>query len=102
VHAGLQANVRRRGTSSRERAFELEQALRQEHELALRHDVTAKPGHGAVAGTEWGCPARHQAAARSANFAYRRRNESFTVSVGPFRCLATCTSARPCWSDSAS
>jgi hypothetical protein len=47
-------------------------------------------------------PTRHQAAARSANFAYRRKNESLTVSVGPFLCFATCTSARPCWSDSAS
>ena len=41
-------------------------------------------------------PAGHQAAARSANFAYRRRNESLMVSVGPLRCLATCTSASPC------
>ena len=37
-----------------------------------------------------------QAAARSANFAYRFRNESLIESVGPLRCLARCTSARPC------
>src|SRR4051794_237846 len=44
---------------------------------------------------------RHgHAAARSANFAYRFRNESFIASVGPLRCLARITSARPCWSDS--
>ena len=40
------------------------------------------------------------AAARSANFAYRRRNESFTVSVGPLRCFARMISAIPCCSDS--
>ena len=36
--------------------------------------------------------------ARSANFAKRFRNESLIESVGPFRCLARCTSASPCWS----
>jgi hypothetical protein len=40
------------------------------------------------------------AAARSANFAYRFRKESFSVPVGPLRCLARCTSASPCDSDS--
>ena len=40
------------------------------------------------------------AGARSANLAKRRRNESLTWSVGPFRCFARCTSASPCWSDS--
>ena len=43
---------------------------------------------------------RRHAAARSANFAYRLRNDSFTVSVGPLRCLATITSASPWCSDS--
>ena len=38
------------------------------------------------------------AAARSANFAKRFRNESLIVSVGPFRCFARMTSASPCWS----
>src|SRR6266536_1060351 len=41
-------------------------------------------------------PIGYAAAARSANFAYRLRNESLTASVGPFRCLARITSARPC------
>jgi hypothetical protein len=36
----------------------------------------------------------------SANFAYRFRKESFSVPVGPLRCLARWTSARPCDSDS--
>ena len=46
-------------------------------------------------------PPRHPyAAARSANFAYRRRNESLTVPVGPLRCFARMISAMPCWSDS--
>ena len=40
------------------------------------------------------------AAARSENFAYRLRNDSLTESVGPLRCFARMTSARPCWSDS--
>ena len=39
-------------------------------------------------------------AARSANFAYRLRKLSLTVSVGPLRCLARITSASPCDSDS--
>ena len=39
-------------------------------------------------------------AARSANLAKRRRKLSLTMSVGPFRCFARCTSASPCWSDS--
>jgi hypothetical protein len=47
-------------------------------------------------------PTPGYAAARSANFANRLRNVSFTVSVGPLRCFARCTSARPCWSDSMS
>jgi hypothetical protein len=38
------------------------------------------------------------AAARSANFANRFMNESFTVPVGPFRCFERWISARPCWS----
>src|SRR5262249_18836168 len=42
----------------------------------------------------------HGRGARSANFAKRRKNESLTMSVGPFRCFARWTSARPCWSDS--
>jgi hypothetical protein len=38
----------------------------------------------------------HQAAAaRSANFAYCEMKESLTLSVGPFRCFATITSATP-------
>jgi len=37
-----------------------------------------------------------QPPARSANFANRFRNESFAVPVGPFRCFARCTSAKPC------
>ena len=36
------------------------------------------------------------AGARSANLAKRRRNESLTMSVGPFRCFARCSSASPC------
>ncbi len=43
------------------------------------------------------CCARH-AAARSANFAYRLRNATFSVPVGPFRCFARWISAIPCWS----
>ena len=43
-------------------------------------------------------PRSHQAAARSANFAYRLRNESFSTPVGPLRCFERMTSARPCWS----
>src|SRR5262245_25737994 len=42
-------------------------------------------------------PGRHHAA-RSANFAYRLRKESLSISVGPLRCLARMTSASPCWS----
>src|SRR5262249_1267755 len=37
--------------------------------------------------------------ARSENFAYRLRNASFSVPIGPFRCLARITSARPWSSD---
>ena len=40
------------------------------------------------------------AAARSANFAYRRSHESLIMPVGPLRCFARITSAIPCWSDS--
>ena len=46
--------------------------------------------------TRRGYPAR-----RLSNFAYRRRNASRTVSVGPFRCLATISSAIP-WSSESS
>jgi hypothetical protein len=41
---------------------------------------------------------RPYAVARSANFANRFMNESLTIPVGPFRCFARWTSARPCWS----
>ena len=44
--------------------------------------------------------ASRYAAARSANFAYRRSHESLIVPVGPLRCFARMTSAIPCWSDS--
>ena len=38
------------------------------------------------------------AAARSANLAYRLRNATFSVPVGPFLCFARWISAMPCWS----
>src|SRR5438270_7905912 len=43
-------------------------------------------------------PGGHYAAARSANFAYRFRKESFSIPVGPLRCLERMISASPCWS----
>src|SRR5262249_21123260 len=42
------------------------------------------------------CALPPYAGARSANLANRRRNESLITSVGPFLCLARCTSASPC------
>ena len=42
----------------------------------------------------------YEEAAMSVNFAYRFRKLSLTESVGPLRCLARITSARPCESDS--
>src|SRR5437764_1501276 len=41
-------------------------------------------------------PRGHQLAARSANFAYRLRKESFSIPVGPLRCFERMISARPC------
>ena len=41
-------------------------------------------------------PRGHQLAARSANFAYRLRKESFSIPVGPLRCFERMISASPC------
>jgi hypothetical protein len=88
------------GGAARQVLFELREVLGEDDGVAIRHDVPAEADEITVrTARARGCyarkiterrpPARHQAAARSANFAYRRRNESLIVSVGPLRCLAT-------------
>jgi hypothetical protein len=61
---------------------------------ARGHSPVYRPGCGRRKARVAVRPAGY-AAARSANFAYCEMKESFTLSVGPFLCLATITSAMP-------
>ena len=54
----------------------------------------------AAASERAGASTSYDEAAMSVNFAYRFRKLSLTESVGPLRCFARITSARPCESDS--